>query len=310
MMSKTNPRYAVIFRTHFWDEFCDRQFDRLKARVGRGDIYVLVDQTRGPVPGIPTDKIFPITDQAILDAGFVAAGEGSLQWYSGDVPLYLFRARHPDYDYYVQIEYDAVVNVPLDDLVDRMAREGVDVLGLTNPDFETAETWYWSPSCLDAYAMDELRCILVCFSAYSSRALERLEAARLAQAAEYRRGTIKRWPYCEGYVATEAGRQGLSLHQLTEFGDVERYRWWPPYLEEELPSFSGNSFVHPILDAPRYVPSLFKMENGLRVLLNPTSWLHRKLRLLGPVGYVKALRGNLRKAIAWNLRRRRGIPDS
>jgi hypothetical protein len=99
MISKTNPRYAVVFRTHFWDEFCDRQLDRLRARVGSGDIYVMVDQTRGPVKGIPTEKVYPVTDQAILDAGFVAAGEGSLQWYSGDVPLYLFRSAYPDYDF-------------------------------------------------------------------------------------------------------------------------------------------------------------------------------------------------------------------
>ncbi len=305
MISKTNPRYAVIFRTHFWDEFCGRQLDRLRARVGSGDIYVMVDQTRGPVKGIPTDNVFPVTDQGILDAGFVAAGEGSLQWYSGDVPLYLFRAAHPDYDYYLQIEYDAVVNVPLDDLVAKMARDGVDVLGLTNKDIEPVQAWHWRSSCLDAYAPEEVRGILICFSAYSRHALERLAAARLAQAAQYHRGAIKRWPYCEAYVATEAHRQGLAVHQLTEFGDVERYRWWPPYLEEELPNFEKNSFVHPILDASKFVPSLFKMDLGLRALLNPASWLHRKLRLLGPAAYARALRANLRGAIALNLRRRR-----
>jgi hypothetical protein len=305
IMSKSNPRYAVVFRTHFWDEFCDRQLDRLRAQVDSGDIYVLVDQTGGQVSGIPTDEVFPVTDQGILDAGYVAAGGGSLQWYSGDVPLYLFRSAYPDYDYYVQIEYDAVVNVSLDDLIASMARQGADVLGLTNPDIEPIETWYWRSSCLDAYAPEEVRGILICFSAYSRRALERLQSARLEQASEYHRGAIKRWPFCEAYVATEAHRQGLAVHQLTEFGDVERYRWWPPYLEEELPSFSRNSFVHPILDAPKFVPSLFKMHLELRALLNPASWLHRKLRLLGPAAYVKALRANLGKAVALNLRRRR-----
>ncbi len=247
-----------------------------------------------------------ITDQAILDAGYVAAGEGSLQWYSGDVPLYLFRAAHPDYDYYIQIEYDAVVNVSVDELVARLDSGGVDVLGLTNKDIEPIETWHWRSSCLDAYSPEEIKGVLICFSAYSKRALQRLEHARSAQAEEFHRGAIKRWPYCEAYVATEAHRQNLSVHQLSQFGDVDRYRWWPPYLEEELPRFAGNSFVHPVLDAPKFVPSLFKMDLGLRALLNPASWLHRKLRMLGPAAYAKALGAHLPKAIAFNLRRRRG----
>jgi hypothetical protein len=46
------PRYAVIFRTHFWDDFARRQFARLRQMVREGDIFVLVDETNGPVVGI------------------------------------------------------------------------------------------------------------------------------------------------------------------------------------------------------------------------------------------------------------------
>ncbi len=39
------PSYAVIFRTHFWDAFAQRQFDRLASTVKTGHLYVLVDET-------------------------------------------------------------------------------------------------------------------------------------------------------------------------------------------------------------------------------------------------------------------------
>jgi hypothetical protein len=124
------PRYAVVVRTHFWDAFVDRQFERLRKQVGAGDIHVLVDETRGHVAGIPTDNVFRLTDGQVLDAGFVAAGEGSIQWFSGDVPLYLFRKANPDYDYYVQLEYDVNLHVPVDTLVARIAADGADTVTL------------------------------------------------------------------------------------------------------------------------------------------------------------------------------------
>lgn len=33
--------YAVLFRTHFWDDYVERQYQRLRAQVGRGDVFIL-----------------------------------------------------------------------------------------------------------------------------------------------------------------------------------------------------------------------------------------------------------------------------
>jgi hypothetical protein len=300
------PRYAVIFRTHFWDDFADRQFRRVAAQAPGADLWVLVDETRGHVAGIPTERAFRLTDGQILDAGYVAAGEGSIQWYSGDVPLYMFHAAHPEYDYYLQMEYDVNLHLDVDAMVAGIARDGVDMVALTKG--EDNESWPWLASCRDVYSLEEMRHQLICIGAFSNRALTALAHARLEQARRFTAGEIRQWPYCEGFLATEAARQGLRTRELSDYGSVAAYDWWPPYPERDLPRLARFPFVHPVLDEPRYLPSLFKVPQGLRTLLSPASWLGRKLLRLGPAGYIQAVRGPLfRKAlnVAWQARQAR-----
>lgn len=281
------PRYALIFRTHFWDQFAQRQFDRAKARAKSSDVYVLADETRGKIKNIGADRVVGLTDGEILAAGFVAASEGSLQWYSGDVPLYMFYLKYPDYDYYVQMEYDVNIHVDLDRLVEKIGADHVDVVALTNLD--SIEQWHWRSTCLGAYRPEELRHQIICLSAFSNRGLAVLYKSRMEQANQFKAGTLKEWPYCEGFIPSEATRQGLNVAELSQYGDVDAYDWWPPFVESDLGRLQGNAFVHPVLDPDRYVPSLFKRTEGLRWLLSPTSSLHRKLQRLGPLGYVRSL---------------------
>lgn len=299
--AQARPRYALIFRTHFWDAFAERQFHRAAASAPGADLFVLVDETRGHVAGIPTDRVFRLTDAQILDAGYVAAGEGSIQWYSGDVPLYMFYAAHPDYDYYLQMEYDVNFHLDVDGMVERIAQEGADMVALTKP--EAHYEWPWLPSCLNVYRREEVRHQLICIGAFSNHALAVLSRERLAQAERYKAGEIERWPYCEGYLATEAVRQRLAVRELSDYGDVDAYDWWPPYVESDLPRLARHAFVHPVLDPARYLPSLFKMPLSLRTLLYPASWLHHKLRRLGYRGYLAALRSvQFRRALVTAMR--------
>jgi hypothetical protein len=283
-------RYALIFRIHFWDAFADRQLARARAAAPGADLWVLVDETRGRVEGIPGDRVFRLTDGQILDAGYVAAGEGSIQWFSGDVPLYMFRAAQPDYDLYVQMEYDVNFHLDVDAMAAAVKRDGADMVALTKG--EPVAQWPWLATCLDAYRPDEIRHQLICLSAFSGAALDRLAAARLAQAAAFRAGELRAWPYCEGFLPTEAARQGLRLRELSDYGDVTAYDWWPPYPEGDLSRLGGHAFVHPVLDADRYVPSLFKHPPGLAALLWPGSWFGRKLRRLGLLAYLRLLAGS------------------
>jgi hypothetical protein len=307
-MTPVPPRYAVLFRTHFWDEFAGRQYDRLLRQVGSGDVYVLVDETRGHVADIPTDRVFRLTDAQVLEAGYVNAGEGALQWFSGDVPVYLFFAAHSEYDYYLQLEYDVNVHTNLDVLMARVASDKVDVVASTEAKHDP--DWPWLPTCLGVYEPHEIKHQLICLSIFSNKALRTLSRARLDQAERFRAGLLRAWPFCEAFIPTESVRSGLKIEELSSYGDISAYDSWPPFLEEKLPKLRRHAFVHPVLDREKYVPSLLKWKPGFAELALPLSWLHRRLWRLGPAGYVRAVTGSaFRQAVAsWRKRRRDPLP--
>ncbi len=281
------PGFAIIFRTHFWDSFAQRQFDRLQAVAAGGDVFVLVDETNGPVAGIPHGRIVSITEDGLLAMGFARAGEGNLLWFNGDYPLYRFQELHPDYDYYVQLEYDVLINQPVAALVARLQAGHVDFLGLTKG--ETGAQWFWRNTMAAAYAPAETRNQLICLCAFSGPALRHLGQARLAQSAAWRDGKLAAWPFCEGFIPTELARAGFHLSELSDYGTTHAYDHWPPFLEADVSSLAQEDFVHPVLDEPRFISSMHKYHIGLSGYLNPASQFHRKLRRLPASRYVSVL---------------------
>jgi hypothetical protein len=284
---RTTPRTAVIFRTHFWDEFAQRQFDRLLAHSQGTDVFVLVDETSGPVAGISHDRVVRVTEQEIIDMGFAAAGSGNLLWFNGDYPLYRFQQLYPAYDYYFQLEYDVVLNGEVSDLVEAAWHEKVDFVGLTKG--EATQDWPWLSTCADAYEPSAVEHQLICIALFSARALHHLWQRRLVLSQAYSQGDIKAWPMCEGFIATELAQTDMTCRELSAFGDTSLYDHWPPFLEADLNFLSAHAFIHPLLDEQRYVGSLLKYHVGLPGYLNPTSVFHRKLRRLPPRQYVSAL---------------------
>ena len=296
----TAPRTAVIFRTHFWDGFAQRQFDRLLAVAGGTDVFVLVDETNGAVPGIPHPRVVRVTADGLLAMGFARAGEGNLLWFNGDYPLYGFQALHPDYDTYVQLEYDVVINQPIAALAARLQAEGVDFVGLTKGD--TGERWFWRATMEGAYAPAAVRNQLICLCVFSGRALRHLWQARLAQSAAWESGTLTEWPFCEGFIPTELAAGGFTARELSDFGSTRAYDHWPPFLEADAPRLAREDFVHPVLDEPRFVASMHKYHIGLAGYLNPASQFHRKLRRLPAARYVRVLAGSFAGKAARNLK--------
>ena len=277
----------VLFRTHFWDAFVDRQFSRLLQASTGLDVFVLTDDTRSPVPVPSGIKRFSVSDDMMLRAGFVAAGSGSMQWFSGDVPLYLFAEAYPDYTSYIQLEYDVVINTELRTLAERLHHDKVDLLLLSNEELD--KPWPWQYSMLSAYNAFEVRHQLFCFGVFSSVAIRRLHNARSLQALAYHNGDLTEWPYCEGYIATEGRRQGLCIKELSEYLSVPNYKWWPPYLETDGRVNLLGDIVHPVLDKPRFLASLLKHDISVKSLAWPFSWFNRKLMQLGPSGLLRVL---------------------
>ncbi len=291
----TSP-YAVIFRTHFWDDFVQRQFDRLMARVVDGHVYVLVDETNGHVDGITHDRVVRMTEQDMLDMGLAQAGTGNLLWYNGDYPLYYFAETQPGYSHYLQIEYDVVLNTDIDALMRRVAEDRVHFVATAN--LGPGDDWYWRDTCLDYYRAEEVSPILICISIFSRESLAFLKDRRIAQSERYRAGAATHWPICEGFVGTEMKQGALLCADLSKYGSVAACKWWPPNLESELPAFEAQPFVHPILDVDRYVGSVLKTPEGVAGYINPNSQLHRKLRKLPLSQYAQAFFSGFRKKFA------------
>lgn len=295
MCADTPVSYAVIFRTHLWDDFVARQYDRLVARTRNGHVFILVDETSGPVR-IDRDNVVRYTQSDVLNLGLAKAGRGNLLWFNGDYSLYAFFDRYRDYDYYIMTEYDVVVQVELDDVVAAADRAGHDFVGLSKG--EPVSEWQFTETCLDAYDAAQVQKRLICIAMFSRRAVQHLFDRRLELSQEFRNGALRRWPYCEAYIPTELSVGGFKLAELSEFGPTDSYDWTGVVFEAELGALKGQAFVHPVLDPNRYVANTMKDSWPPESFFYMRSETRRKLRRVSLRDYGPPLARALRKRVA------------
>jgi hypothetical protein len=252
----TAGRYAVLFKAFTTDDFVRRRLARVIAAAPSGDVYLMMDETKGGVGPIPFDRVIRYRESDLLDLGFAPISQGSLFWYNADYPLYYFQHLHPDYDTIVMVEYDAVPNTDLDALVRECREQGVDLVG--HPVAKTLDVYWWTSTMLRYYTPAQVRPYQICAAVFSARAVRHLAACRLRQGESYDLPDAKQWPLGESFVATELDLGGFRLRDMSSFGKLTRYDWWPPVHESELPNYAGDVFVHPVLAGRRYVTALFK----------------------------------------------------
>ena len=294
-------RYAVLFRTHVWDDYVARQYRRLVAQVRGGDVFVLLDETNGRVP-VTEGCVFSHTQASVKALGLADAGSGNMLWYNGDYPLYAFYDQHPAYPYYVMVEYDVAVHGDVDGMVERAAREQVGLVSLTRG--ESVAEWPHTASCLDAYAIEDVKKRLICFSIFSRDAVRTLFERRLSLSRDRAAGVLQRWPFCEGFIPTELALRGFRLAELTEFGSADLYDWRPAVAESDLATLQQQTFLHPVLDEQRYVQATMKGYWSTKDVLNPRSDLVRKLRRVPLRAYGPPLAAAVRRRVAGAIRRR------
>ena len=190
-------RYAIGFKTHVWDPFIARQLDRYRAIAGRGDLFVISDETTRPFPQIADAPVIRTSADDLVGLGLAHAfGKGGLIWWNTDYPNYRLFVDHPDYDYYVFGEYDTCINRPLDGMLDEIAERGLDLVTL--PTRQDLDSWYWTKFHEAAYPRAEIRGSLNCFAIFSNRAMRLLLERRRAMAIDYAAGAA-------GLLARERG---------------------------------------------------------------------------------------------------------
>ncbi len=300
--SAADGRYAVVFRTHIWDDYVARQYRRLAARIRSGDLFILLDETSGQIP-VSEGPVVSHTQEGIKALGLADAGRGNMLWYNGDYPLYFFYHHHPGYDHYVMVEYDVAVHGDIDAMVAFASRDDIGFVGLTKG--EPVAEWPFTASCLDAYALEDVKKRLFCFAIFSRGAVRALFERRLSLSRELAEGAIRRWPYCEAYIPTELARSGFRLAELSELGSTELYDWRPAFVETDLGLLQQHTFVHPVLDAHRYVQATLRDYWSTWDALNPQSTFMRRLRRVPPSVYGRpwaaALRARLAASARWRL---------
>jgi len=251
----TNDRYAVLFKAFTIDDFVLRRLAHVVAAARSGDVFLMIDETSGPAKEIAFERVIRYRETDVLQLGFANIAERSLFWYNADYPVYYFRHHYPTYEVIVTVEYDAVPQSDLDELVRRFVTDKLDFVG--HAINKTADHYWWTDTMLRFYARTQVRPYQVCAAIFSARAVDHLAATRLRHGASgiHEPGE---WPIGETFVGTELAAAGFRLRDLSAFGKLTRYDWWPPIHERELADCEGEVFVHPVLAGRRYLKSLFK----------------------------------------------------
>ena len=249
-------RYAVLFKAFTMDDFVRRRLAQVITAAPSGDVYMMVDETIGSLGPIEFDSVIRYRESDVLRLGFASHGKGSLFWYNADYPLYYFQHLHPEYDMIVMIEYDAVPNCSLDDLVQECRDLDIDFVG--QPIAKTLDEYWWTGTMLRFYTREQVKPYLICAAVFSARAVQHLGECRRQQGRAYELQDASQWPIGETFIGTELSATGFRLLDLAAFGSLTRYDWWPPIHESELPDLAGDIFIHPVLTGRRYVSSLFK----------------------------------------------------
>jgi hypothetical protein len=281
-------RYAVLMKVHYWDDFTERRLRHLIGKVGAGDVYVFVDETHRPVGHIAYDRVIRATERDMTKLETTLYPLGKVFWYNVDYPLYYFYLQNKSYDYYLMCEHDAVFNIDIDEFVRTADRNQVDYVG-----FPLARTNWPLHTCEGVYPDSfKLHQWLNCISLHSNRSVEFLLQRRRLLAPRYTAGEIKSWPMNEAFIPTEMLNNGFAARSLADFGKVDKYNWWPPSHEDDIPILQDQAFLHPVLGDRRYIASCIQQSN-LWTYFWPGSQLRKLLGRGPPLSSIPAFLNEL-----------------
>ncbi|MBO1325510.1 hypothetical protein K2X14_10770 [Acetobacter sp. TBRC 12305] len=287
------PRYAVLFRTHVWDSFIERQFARLRQIVRHGDVHIVANNTAGTCPPVAGLPFMTFTESELEAMGLARGGEGEMLWNNVDYALYYFMKACPDYDYYILFEYDVMANIDLDAVMAKVLDDRADLVGTTKG--PPLKNWWFRQTCADVYPEDDVVKMLLPLGIFSNRAVRFLFEKRLSMSARLPDGSARNWPHCEAFIPTELSLAGFKLAELSSYGAIERYSHEPAYLEDDVKTPAVDEFIHPVLDTSRYIASAIRYEGRPETYFIPGSPFRRKLARFPRGFYMPLLRDAFRR---------------
>ena len=142
-----------------------------------------------------------------------------------------------------------------------------------------ANELHWTETCEGVYPDSVILYNWInAISLHSGRSIDFLFQRRQSLTRSYTAGDITNWPYSEPFIATEMHNNGFVMSKLADYGKVEKYNWWPPHHEKDLPLLQDQEFLHPVLDERKYVTSCLRYAR-LHSYFFPNGQLRRLLEL-------------------------------
>lgn len=232
----------VVLRTHVWNDSVEFIARRLKGYATGLDFYILVDETKGELNVSPFEKISHTSDMSALKLPHYPEGSNNLH-YNGDYPLLYLRELKKNYDYYIMVENDCIVNIYFDKLITTLKNENIDLFSeidqVDNPvhkeNFPNIENEF-----------SKTGRAFFPFVAASGRLLDFLYHKRLDLATKYQKGNT--WLYCEVFTASAAlSFEKFKTKNISEILDISRYTFMNHKYYKENSLYSLNTINHPVI---------------------------------------------------------------
>lgn len=244
--------FAVLFKTHFWDEDVARQYERLCENCRWGHVYVLIDRKNGKLDIPEHVKTVYVGGIELSQYGLPDIGGF---WFNGDYQTIVFYLQNPLYDFYVSLEYDVATFNNIDTIVEDMYKNKIDSI-YENINIPLSR-WPHTFTGIDYYNFRDIKKGLFCISFFSRRAMSALYQRRLYLAAMHEKAGYDTWPIGELVMASEVGLSSLKAVPLIDYcSNLDDYEWNRGCTEDYIRHINPrNTFVHPVSNNKKCVAS-------------------------------------------------------
>ncbi len=252
----TTPNYRVGIRTHYWDQSVAMLAQRIAGASRGAEIIILADETNGVIDVGDYQKLSHTNDFSALHLPNIPAGR--VLWHNGDYPLYQFRQKFPNHQYYVMIENDVSVNTNLTSIIRQIADRELDFVATDWWDKHTGWDFYESTRPHFDKVMGCLMPIVI----VSGRMIDDCLSRRYAIAQSCAEDPSLPWPFCEAFLASCAAElpEGKAA-DLRDFIDLPHFVFRPPiHIVHPWANFPGW-ISHPVLSGRAFVEKRLVNEN-------------------------------------------------
>lgn len=244
-------KVTIVLRVHVWDEACEMIAKSLEASTSR-EIVVVADETNGPVAVPPRFRKISHSLETFEEQGLpLFPTPQRTMWWNGDYVLFqLLDAL--DSDYVFMFEGDCAVRGPLDPVIDQLVAEGIDYAA---HDFQERDPhFYFYRTTAPHFGPIVYSGIF--YAVWIERgAIASLRAERLRMKERREKGELRRWAFCEAFVATHLALAGFRCAPLENFVNLDDCVGFVPKQLDEV--FGTEQPAKAAISHPVYTSSEF-----------------------------------------------------